>query len=394
MARPSPGSGPPRPTHEHEDLVRLERSGHQSRPIRSWNPSRASGRTDWAERPAMVLGGNYIRVYPNPKKVWQYEQEAAPRRKLRAGQERQGRVPRELLIPYALRKGSGALVHVDQVPTGKAAGCICPNCKAPLFAKNRGIIRQHHFAHASPAPGCGEGWLHAIAKMLLLERIESALETRVPVPIEWRCSECSCKHTGDLLRGVDSVSMETLIPEASIRPDILCLGSKPKIVEVVHTHAPERPVRDYAQAQGIPLVVLNVRQVDELEAIKDGTLAPVGVTWDDLCPCERKAQRGESVDCGDWRYCDRCGRVVRDKQGQFGGYVDHQHCASCGDVMTYTEGFLAKHFCCYWTDRFRLPLCHDRDPDHPIKATHGHCTQCGARTGLGYGACRRHYARV
>ena len=217
---------------------------------------------------------------------------------------------------------------------------------------------------------------------------------RTPVPIEWGCRECSCKHTGDLIKGVDGVSMEALIPEASIRPDILLSGSKPKIVEVVHTHAPERPVHDYAQRHRIPLVVLHVGQVDELEGIEDGTLTPIGVNWDDLCPCERKAQRGESTSCGEWRYCDRCGRAVKDEQGQYRGYGGHRHCVSCGDVMTYTKGFFSKHFCCYWTDRFRMPRCHDRDPKHPINATHGHCTRCGASAGLGYGACRRHYARV
>ena len=42
----------------------------------------------------------------------------------------------------------GSLVHVDDVSKGMKCGCHCPHCDAPLYAKNAGQIREHHFAHA------------------------------------------------------------------------------------------------------------------------------------------------------------------------------------------------------------------------------------------------------
>ena len=42
----------------------------------------------------------------------------------------------------------GPLVHVDDVSKGMMCGCHCPHCDAPLYAKNAGQIREHHFAHA------------------------------------------------------------------------------------------------------------------------------------------------------------------------------------------------------------------------------------------------------
>ncbi len=50
-------------------------------------------------------------------------------------------------LTFALDEG-GSLVHVDDVSKGMKCGCHCPHCDAPLYAKNAGQIREHHFAHA------------------------------------------------------------------------------------------------------------------------------------------------------------------------------------------------------------------------------------------------------
>ena len=287
-------------------------------------------------------------------------------------------MPNELLIPYALND-NGALVHVDQVPTGKHANAICPSCREPLYAKNKGTRRRHHFAHAGAAKGCGEGWLHTVAKMLLVDRITRGMDHGSPLPIAVPCEECDCRvHHGNLLKGVDRVDMEPHILAANIRPDILLTGNKPKVVEIVHTHEPEQPVLDYVQTQNIPLVLLYVERVDDLGVIKVGELKPRKVPQAGTCPCKVAAGRKESTPC-EWRYCDRCERVVKDQEGQFGGYGDHLHCVSCGEVMAYTKGSYSKHYCCSWTDRLGLPRCPDREPDHPLNATHDHCRSCGSR---------------
>lgn len=51
------------------------------------------------------------------------------------------------LLKYGLDKETNSLVFIDNVPNGNACGCICPNCKYELVAKNGGLKKEHHFAH-------------------------------------------------------------------------------------------------------------------------------------------------------------------------------------------------------------------------------------------------------
>lgn len=73
-------------------------------------------------------------------------------------------------LTFALDEG-GALVHVDDVAKGMKCGCHCPHCNAPLYAKNAGQIREHHFAHAQglECEGAYESSLHLLAKEVLQE---------------------------------------------------------------------------------------------------------------------------------------------------------------------------------------------------------------------------------
>lgn len=73
-------------------------------------------------------------------------------------------------LTYALDEG-GALVHVDDVPKGANCACYCPHCNAPLYAKNAGTQREHHFAHAHEheCEGAYESSLHLLAKEILQE---------------------------------------------------------------------------------------------------------------------------------------------------------------------------------------------------------------------------------
>ena len=73
-------------------------------------------------------------------------------------------------LTYALDEG-GALVHVDGVAKGAKCACHCPHCGAPLYAKNAGTQREHHFAHARghECEGAYESSLHLLAKEILHE---------------------------------------------------------------------------------------------------------------------------------------------------------------------------------------------------------------------------------
>ena len=63
------------------------------------------------------------------------------------------------------------LVNIDSVQRGIKCKCHCPKCNKPLYAKNGGSKREHHFAHAH---GCNcEGYyettLHKLAKQIIKE---------------------------------------------------------------------------------------------------------------------------------------------------------------------------------------------------------------------------------
>ena len=75
------------------------------------------------------------------------------------------------MLTYAIAN-DGRIVNVDDVKTGQECCCICPACKEPMVAKNKGMVRVHHFAHQSGTE-CDlayESMLHLLAK----ERVQNA----------------------------------------------------------------------------------------------------------------------------------------------------------------------------------------------------------------------------
>ncbi|MFN1647605.1 competence protein CoiA family protein [Vibrio rotiferianus] len=73
-----------------------------------------------------------------------------------------------MLIPFGLKDGK--IYHVENVPNGLACDCVCPNCRKPLIAKNKGEWKRPHFAHAVDTD-CfnyeAMGYLHKYAQQLL-----------------------------------------------------------------------------------------------------------------------------------------------------------------------------------------------------------------------------------
>ena len=94
------------------------------------------------------------------------------------------------LLAYALDENN-ILVHVDDVETGLKCNCTCPNCHAPLLAKNNGKVRQHHFAHADghECEGAYESMLHLLAK----KKISDAFISNSEFWIEFKYKSYCCK---------------------------------------------------------------------------------------------------------------------------------------------------------------------------------------------------------
>ena len=285
---------------------------------------------------------------------------------------------KSLKIPWGLRAATGTMVHVDDVPNGNACGCVCPSCGAALQARNGGTKIAHHFAHVPDVdrPGACEGWLHGTGKHLLFQRIQTALNEGKPVPLNWQCGECACKHEGNLLKRSNSVHMEMAIETAHIRPDI-CLawnGVPTTLLEVVDTHPPDCAVHQFCKKNKLPLLIVNVVDPADLDR---AILAPVlepETHYVDGCRCPLCAHCGMVRICADaHRYCDSCETCVEDQRGQFGGLGDHVHCIDCNEVIEHPRHY-SRHYCCYVAKRYGLPVCRDRDD-----WLHRHCNQCGKR---------------
>lgn len=136
-----------------------------------------------------------------------------------------------LKLPFGLR--DGVLTHVGEVESGKACGCTCPGCDAPLVAK-KGPRVVHHFAHAGGAE-CAhavETALHLAAK----NTIERAGYFVIPGV---RLDFGSYKEPW-LLAGAQRVVPDSVVLEhrmGGVVPDVvLTVAGKPLLVEVAVTH--------------------------------------------------------------------------------------------------------------------------------------------------------------
>lgn len=104
-----------------------------------------------------------------------------------------------MLIPFGLKDNK--IYHVQNVPNGLACGCICPNCRKPLIAKNDGEVRGPYFSHGKNTE-CTDyqvmTYLHQYAQQL----IES--ECRLVLPEFSKTPQITLKDgsilTGNLVR--------------------------------------------------------------------------------------------------------------------------------------------------------------------------------------------------
>ena len=78
---------------------------------------------------------------------------------------------RDVRLPIGLKDDQ--LVHISEVASGLACGCVCPHCHARLKAVNKpGNQQQKHFKHYE-AEDCGKGLesaLHKLAKQVIIEQ--------------------------------------------------------------------------------------------------------------------------------------------------------------------------------------------------------------------------------
>lgn len=161
----------------------------------------------------------------------------------------------EIKLAYGEAK-DGTVVHISQVPSGLACGCICPGCASPLIAR-KGPLNVHHFGHHGAVP-CGqalESALHKLAKQVLDE------ERTLLLP------EIRGRHNGreelghkERVHAFDDAVLEhkldTIVPDVIVRK-----GDRSLLVEMYVTHrcGPEKIAKIIAL--GIPCVEIDLRKL-------------------------------------------------------------------------------------------------------------------------------------
>lgn len=143
------------------------------------------------------------------------------------------------MLTQGLRKGSEReLLSIDDVPNGNKCGCVCPECGAPLVAKNGGKGgprgKAHHFAHADGYKDCGKAQmtaLHLRAQNVL------ARDKRVMLP---KFEKEFVAHDAEL-KEFDNVILEKVFKDetSTRKPDCTCYkegSEKPLWVEIYCRH--------------------------------------------------------------------------------------------------------------------------------------------------------------
>ncbi|MEN1944456.1 competence protein CoiA family protein [Luteimonas sp. MJ293] len=175
-------------------------------------------------------------------------------------------------VPFGLK--DGRIWAPSEVPKGKACGCVCPACHAPLVAKAQESRRRRpHFAHLTDT-GCQTGretGIHERAKQLIADYQRLAVPAWAGDPIDMpnpphARDEDGCLHWG---RPVDyparSMELRDIEIERSFgtyKPDVVARDEVGELlIEVRVTHAVDDIKAERVQAQGRRMVEIDLSQL-------------------------------------------------------------------------------------------------------------------------------------
>ena len=163
------------------------------------------------------------------------------------------------------------MVRAEAVPNGKACGCICPECRGSLVAKNAGSKVRPHFSHM-PGQGsdvCRETAIHLMAKQIL------ASSRQVMLPAwERHYSQCDisgqshhCEEIWAAKPWAYTYAKEEVWKEG-LRPDVLlsadsALANLPLLVEVKVSHAVDDNKAELVRKRGWAMVEIDLSKVPE-----------------------------------------------------------------------------------------------------------------------------------
>lgn len=146
--------------------------------------------------------------------------------------------------------------------------CIDADCKVPVFAKNQGKKRAHHFAHypANGRPCCsgtgngGESEEHLFAKRWIAENFKRIRFLRS------RCVSCNFLEQFDTRDC--AAELEGRILSSKFRADVLLYDEQgvPRFaVEVFHTHRVDTVKAEFCEAHNIQILEIKAEQCRQLK---------------------------------------------------------------------------------------------------------------------------------
>jgi ssDNA-binding Zn-finger/Zn-ribbon topoisomerase 1 len=217
---------------------------------------------------------------------------------------------KEILYVAAFDKNGILVKAKDAEKTGEY---FCPECKDKLILKKSGNTgkgsKRPHFAHHAESPNCTpEGVLHKSFKLLLLQYIKEHIADETLVNIEWVCSYCHEKHTGNLVQYATDAIAEYQM--GNCRADIALLGQEGKpiaVIEIVVTHKPEETAIAYYKDNKIVLIQIELESEDDLDRIEAKINKPTSIDYcfNHRCPNigDYAFQRGRKLvvrNCGNF----------------------------------------------------------------------------------------------
>lgn len=147
---------------------------------------------------------------------------------------------------------NGRLITIENALRGLACNCTCISCGEPVIAR-KGLIREHHFAHASQKESCHiqrESLLHLYAKEVICDDLGLQLPSLPGV----------CPDSEDTSSWWD---FETVIPEVrqqGFQPDLVAElkdGSR-LFIEVAVTSFIDEVKQERIKATGTPTIELDL----------------------------------------------------------------------------------------------------------------------------------------
>lgn len=163
-------------------------------------------------------------------------------------------------IAYALR--ADVIVHVSEVSSGLACGCICARCGANLVAR-KGAIRCHHFAHYrdTECSGAAETLLHRLAKEILSKAAAIALPAytyRATSPPRI-AREILPPRRIPIDEAVVEHSLGVIIPDLAVFS-----GSDRLLIEIAVTHRVDRAKLRRVRRLNFPMLEIRLSPYDLL----------------------------------------------------------------------------------------------------------------------------------